>query len=259
MVRAVLTPEELERGLRMFDADICALTNGVVKPSDESTFGKWADYFPSHNMMMRVRAARAFPRVCVRIVCVRVCLAQHHAAGQSESAWWLRTHPAVADVFARLWRVPPTDLVGSTCSVSFYPAPEAFNGDHDDAPARPARRRVGRGWYRGSAHDWFHTDQGPHNGDDCIQGLVALTESSADDATLHVLVGSHLHWEQFFVEFPPAAAVARGDMHRITTAEQVRSCVCVPVGRLTGLCLCSARGLKPRAVRRWRCPCPRAA
>jgi len=123
----------------------------------------------------------------------------------------IRFHPAVADVFAALHNVPPTELLVSFDALSIHVPGEQTPGGEKC------------GFFRAP---WWHTDQGPaptglkHAGggepDYCVQGQVVLNGARSCDATLGILDGSHLHWREFFETFP--AKDPRADWQQLDSA-----------------------------------------
>lgn len=98
---------------------------------------------------------------------------QRYGIGQSEFLWYVRSHPAVVQVFQKLW---------GTCSLK-----TSFDG----GSIQKAPEETGWGWYK-QQYDWFHVDQCPGRlGFECVQGWVTARDVLEGDATLEFLEGSH--------------------------------------------------------------------
>lgn len=100
--------------------------------------------------------------------------------GQSDFMWYLRTQPRVLQVFSGIWGCKPSDLISSFDACNAY---------------RPLRRHAH--WRTRGV--WYHVDQnaretGSHF--ECVQGLIALTDCSADTGGLVVCPRSHLRHEE---------------------------------------------------------------
>lgn len=136
-------------------------------------------------------------------------LTQHFGVGQSELAWFVRQHPRVVDVFAKLWGVDPEDLLSSFDGASFHLPSETTS----------------RGWFR---QTWYHCDHNVERPDfESAQGWVTANGVRREDATLAVLRGSHRYHQAFRERF---GVTSKGDWHKLT-AEQVQwfkeECGCV--------------------------------
>ena len=99
---------------------------------------------------------------------------KYHEAGHTRHAWYLRTRPAVQDVFKALWDTD--DLIVSFDGCCYIPT--------------ESRKRD---------KCWTHTDQAPSaKGRQCIQGFVSLTTNS--ERTFVVYEGTHNIHEEYFQE-----------------------------------------------------------
>jgi len=110
-------------------------------------------------------------------------LFQTYGLGHSQFAWDIRQHPAIANVFSKLWNVNKEDLITSFDGVSISLPPEI----------------TGFGWH---TKDWYHCDQRFSNSKlHTIQGLVGCYDINEGDATLTVLEGSNKFHKDFALEF----------------------------------------------------------
>lgn len=99
---------------------------------------------------------------------------KHHEAGHARHAWFVRTRPAVQDVFRTLWGTD--DLIVSYDGGCYIPA----NCRKQDKC-------------------WTHTDQAPNvKGRQCYQGFVALTSNT--ERTFVCYEGTHAIHERYFQE-----------------------------------------------------------
>lgn len=97
-----------------------------------------------------------------------------HEAGHQRHAWYIRTRPAVQNVFKKLWKTD--ELIASYDGSCYIP--------------KSCRKKD---------KIWIHTDQAPDSkGLQCVQGIVALTDNS--ERTLVLYEGSHLYHETYFQE-----------------------------------------------------------
>ncbi len=128
-------------------------------------------------------------------------LFQQFGLGHAEFVWALRQNPKVVDVFSRIWGVPPEDLLVSFDGIAVHMPPEV----------------TGRGAFRTS---WYHTDQRFSKGKlECIQGWATAREVKPCDATLTVLLGSHVHHTEFAQRFDRMGV--KGDWYKLANqAEQ---------------------------------------
>lgn len=102
-------------------------------------------------------------------------LVQYYGVGHAQFAWDVRQHPAVVDVYAKIWSCQPHELLASFDGSSLHLPPEL----------------TGKGWWKGK--DWLHVDQSyQRNGLECIQSFVSLLDTRPGDAALTILEGSHL-------------------------------------------------------------------
>ena len=99
---------------------------------------------------------------------------KYHRAGHSKMAWYIRTRPAIINLFAMLWNVSASDLHVSYDGSCYIP--------------KNCRKKD---------KIWTHSDQAPNaHGFQCYQGLVALT--SNEQRTLVVYPGSHKVHQEYF-------------------------------------------------------------
>jgi hypothetical protein len=122
--------------------------------------------------------------------------------GHAQFAWDLRQNESVVSVFATMWGVPPEELLVS------------FDGSSLHLPPEHVGR--GRGWYKDRT--WLHTDQNlSRNGEECIQGFVALRDVHPGDATFTFLEGSH-RWHKAFAE--TFGVVSKGDWYQLANQDE---------------------------------------
>lgn len=120
--------------------------------SDTSTWREFYNLLPLHSMLL-----------------------QHFSIGHSQACWDVRQNPNVADVFAKLWNVAPTDLLTSFDGMSVHLPPEITN----------------KGWMT-TKNITLHTDQSYLRNDfECIQSWITMNDVNVGDATLQFLEGSH--------------------------------------------------------------------
>lgn len=170
IVPAVLSAQDCEVMLsKMWDffEQITAGASLPVRRDSPATWNTMLDYMPSHGMLY-----------------------QHWGVGHADFAWWLRQNPAVVQVFATMWSVPPEELLVSFDGASFQAPP--------DRAGNPTPRR---GW--GSPNHWFHSDQSlKRPGRECIQGWVTALPVEDGDATLAVVTGSHKYHVELAQRWP---------------------------------------------------------
>lgn len=136
-----------------------SLMKRPMKRDDESTWPTYYNLYPTRGMIMK-----------------------HYGIGHSQLVWDVRQNEKIIDVFSKLWRTPPEELLVSFDGASFAPPPEITH----------------RGYYRS---DWFHFDQSTRRpGLECVQSWVTALDVTKGDATLSVLEGSH----KYFPSFTPA-------------------------------------------------------
>lgn len=122
-------------------------------------------------------------------------LMQHFGIGQSEFVWSVRENPKVIKVFELLWGT-------SNLFTSF-----------DGANITPPPCVDGRAGWQSPTKYWWHTDQSEKKvGLHSIQSSVNLVAVEEGDATLAVLVKSHLRHQRFFKRF---GLTAKGDWQLI--------------------------------------------
>lgn len=161
----VLSPEEcatFEQGV--WDS-LYALTSAWDVPitkDNESSWHGFSKLFPTHSMLL-----------------------QHYSLGHAEFVWALRQNPRVLAIFADLWQVQSAEeLLVSFDGFSVHFPPESTN----------------KGWYKGNT--WYHTDQRLcENRCVCVQSWITARDVNAGDATLTVLLGSHVFHGGFAARF----------------------------------------------------------
>lgn len=127
-------------------------------------------------------------------------LQQHWGVGHAPFVWDIRQNPKVVNVFARLWKTAPMELLTSFDGFSFALPPEKTN----------------RGWFRPD-HYWLHVDQSfARPGLECYQGLVTLWDVDEGDATLCVKQGSHSQHTAFGRKL---SLPDKSDWYKFTQAE----------------------------------------
>ena len=101
---------------------------------------------------------------------------KHHEVAHQRHAWFVRTRPAVQNIFKALWNVPiddPKGLITGFDGSTYVPA----DCNKEDKC-------------------WTHSDQAPAvKGLQCYQGFIALTTNS--QRTFRVYEGSHNMYEQY--------------------------------------------------------------
>lgn len=111
-------------------------------------------------------------------------LIQHWGIGHSQFNWDIRQNEKIINVFSKIWKVDPKELITSFDGASIHMPPEVTN----------------IGWYRGN--DWFHCDQSfTRNDFECIQSWVTAYDVDNGDATLAFLEGSNKYHKHFKEEF----------------------------------------------------------
>jgi len=127
-----------------------------IERKSPSTWKSFYDLMPMHSMLI-----------------------QHHSVGQSQVVWDVRQNEKVVDVFSKLWKTKPEDLLCSFDGLSIHLPPEITK----------------RGWFRNT---WYHTDQSYFRNDlECYQGFVTMYDVNDNDGTLTVLEGSHNYHSEF--------------------------------------------------------------
>lgn len=101
-------------------------------------------------------------------------LIQHWGIGHAQMLWNLRQNEKIINVFSKIHKTEPEDLLVSFDGASFHFPPEI----------------TGIGWFGRALN--LHTDQSYlRNDKECIQGWVSANPVEEGDATLTVLEGSH--------------------------------------------------------------------
>lgn len=135
------------------------LTDEEIQSAKES-FYAWQKTIPNHDT--------------IHSKCDPHGIYKHHEAGHQQHAWFIRTRPAVQEIFKQLWGCK--DLIVS------------FDGACFISKENKKRDNI-----------WTHTDQAPaQKGLACYQGFVSLTSNR--ERTLVVYDKSHLLHESYFSE-----------------------------------------------------------
>jgi len=168
-----------------------------VKRDDNKTWKSFYELLPLHSMLL-----------------------QHYKVGHHQSTWDVRQNPNVVNVFSKIWKTKPEDLLTSFDGCSIHLPPEI----------------TGRGWYRGNS--WLHTDQSyTRNNLECIQGFVTAFNINEGDASLTVLEKSHKFHKEFAEKFK---ITEKDDWYKLNDAEMkfytdkgcARTCVKATAGSL---------------------------
>ena len=110
-------------------------------------------------------------------------LVQHWGVGHAQVSWDLRQNPKIVDIFSKIWKVEPEDLLVSFDGLSFHLPPETTR----------------RGWHRST---WLHTDQSySRNYFECLQCWATALDVTDGDATLCFLEGSNNKHKEFAEHF----------------------------------------------------------
>lgn len=148
-------------------------------PIDRGNPESWrgiSGLFPSHSMLL-----------------------QHHGIGHAQFIWDLRQNPKCMDVFARLWKCAPDELLVSFDGAAFHMPPE----------------NTKIGWHR---QTWFHTDQSYTRREfECVQSWVTALDVNENDATLAVYEGSHAYHAEFAEKF---GVTKKDNWYKLDTEEQ---------------------------------------
>lgn len=136
---------------------------GPIKREDESTWRSFYNLFPGHSMLV-----------------------QHWGVGHAQYVWNVRQNPKILDIFSKIWKVSPKELLVSFDGVSYHLPPE----------------KTGKGWYKPKEGGWLHSDQSfTRNDFECIQSWVTAFDVNEGDASLVILEGSHLYHKEFSERF----------------------------------------------------------
>ena len=107
---------------------------------------------------------------------------QNWGLGQSQFIWDVRCNPKCIRVFEKLYGTD--DLLVSFDAFSFQVPHEGRT----------------KGWEKG---DWYHFDQSTSRPEfECVQGWINGVDTNPGDATLVVMVGSHLFHTEYGTIFP---------------------------------------------------------
>lgn len=191
IVPAILNSEEIDSMNSGMWDALETLTGNKIQRNDQSTWVHYLDLLPSLSMMI-----------------------QHHGIGHAQYLWDLRSNPKIVSIFALLWDVEEKELLVSFDGVAIGMPPEV----------------VKRGFYKG--HYWLHSDQSPtRNSFECAQSWVTGFDVRQDDATLIVLLGSHLHHGEYAKKY---SADSTKDEFQLTSDQvsfyvEEKNCKPVPI------------------------------
>jgi len=154
-----MTPDEIKNSL--VQNGYCVIPN-ILTPDEieycKNSFKNWQQSIPYHDEIHQIINPNG--------------IYKYHCAGHTRHAWFIRTRPAVQQVFKDLWDTD--ELI-----VSF------------DGCCYISKNAKTKDIY------WTHTDQAPDKvGLKCYQGLVSLTENK--ERTLVVYEKTHLDHQAYF-------------------------------------------------------------
>ena len=153
------TPDEIKNELAI--KGYCVIPN-ILTPEEieysKLCFENWMSSIPNFNRFHNTVNSHG------------IC--KYHRAGHTRHAWFIRTRPAVKDVFKKIWETDK--LIVSYDGCCFISKKNKKKTLH-----------------------WTHTDQAPNlKGMHCYQGFVSLTNNK--ERTLVVYEGTHLLHEKYF-------------------------------------------------------------
>ena len=175
----------------------CIIPNVLTREEIEEAkqlFYDWQKTIPNHDFMHNTVDPHG--------------IYKFHEAGHQQHAWFIRTRPAVQQVYRDLWN---TDELVVSFDGSCYISPELAKKDNI----------------------WTHSDQSPVvNKLACYQGLVALTENK--ERTLVVYDKTHLIHHEYF---KAKNQMGKGHWQRVDVAdiiasEPIKRVLHVPAGAL---------------------------
>ena len=173
------------------DSECDSMVNGLWDFHEELT-NEWDIPINRNNEESWKEIYKLFPKHSM--------LQQHFNIGHSQVCWDVRQNPKVANVYSKLWDVPPDDLLVSFDGVSFAMPHEVTK----------------RGHYRGNT--WFHCDQSfTRNDRECVQSWVTGLDVDSDDATLAFYEGSHKFHKECRERFN---IVDKNDWYKLNTDEE---------------------------------------
>ena len=161
VIKDILNNEEIDNAKDDLWNTLNKITRNFKNPIKKSDPRSWKTYLelkPIHSMLL-----------------------QNCEIGHAQFFWDIRQNKNVIDVFSKIWKVEPEDLLVSFDGLSFHVPPEITK----------------EGWYEGNS--WFHTDQAPNKKEfTCVQGMVTLYDINKGDATLRVLEKSCKYHDTIF-------------------------------------------------------------
>jgi ectoine hydroxylase-related dioxygenase (phytanoyl-CoA dioxygenase family) len=142
----------------------CVIENILTAEEVETAIGYFRTWFSSHPQIEATHN-KISPHGIIK----------YHEVGHQRHSWYIRTRPAVQNVFKEIWK---TDEVVVSYDSTGYISADCKKKDNI----------------------WTHTDQAPiKKGLKCIQGFVALTDNI--ERTLVVYEGSHKLHEEYAKEY----------------------------------------------------------
>jgi hypothetical protein len=142
--------------------NLTSLCESPINRYDINTWKTWFELLPTHNMLL-----------------------QTYSVGHSQFIWDIRQNPKVVNVFSKIWKCQPEELITSYDAVSFHIPPEITK----------------RGWY--NFDDWFHVDASYSRKDfECVQGFVTGYDINQGDASLTFLESSNKYHSEFGKDLP---------------------------------------------------------
>lgn len=146
--------EEIVHGMWDFFETITSSWDTPIRRDDESTWSKFYDLAPLHNMLV-----------------------QHYQVGHAHISWKVRQNTKIVDIFAKFYDVPREDLLVSFDGLSFH------------LPFEKTKKRYNQAT---SDKTWYHTDQSyTRNNFECMQSWVTGLDVNQGDGTLGFLENSH--------------------------------------------------------------------
>jgi len=165
IVKNVLNETECSNLVNGMVETLCYVTSELPKPFNINDVSTW-------NTLTLLQPTRNL-------------IFQHWGLGQAQCIWDVRCNPKVIDTFSKIYGTQ--DLLVSFDGFSFALPPELNNN---------------KNWEKES---WYHFDQNTKNKSfKSIQGWVNGFDTNVGDATLAVMIRSHLFHGQYGTEFPPS-------------------------------------------------------
>ena len=125
---------------------------------------------------------------------------KYHGIVHAEFMWKLRQHPNVLNIFSKIYKCQPQNLLASYDGLSMQTPPEYSK----------------TGWFRSC---WYHVDQSyarPQR--ECFQGWVTARDIDPGDYTTGFFVGSHKSFKEFGERF---GVTNKEDFNKLKTKEQM--------------------------------------